>query len=92
MSCRSTPTSREVVARAGRDARGRNPAGRRRGGHGGQRPVAAGHAERVRTGRRGLTGQRGQILARLQDDGLDPPGARLLGNPGARPCRHPTSG
>jgi len=37
-----------------------------------ERAVAAGHSERVGAGRHGLTGQRGQVLARIQDDGLDP--------------------
>jgi hypothetical protein len=36
-------------------------------------------AERVGAGRRGFTGQRGQVLARIQDDGLDPRVARSLG-------------
>ena len=34
--------------------------------------VAAGHSERVGAGRRGFTGQRGQVLARIQDDSLNP--------------------
>jgi hypothetical protein len=33
---------------------------------------------------RGVTGQRGQILALVQDDGLDPRTARPVGQPGAR--------
>ncbi len=37
-----------------------------------QRPVATGHAERIRAGRHGIAGQRGQVLARGEDDGLDP--------------------
>jgi hypothetical protein len=41
-------------------------------------PVAAGHSERVGAGRRGFTGQRGQVLAPIQDDGLDPRVARSL--------------
>jgi hypothetical protein len=44
----------------------------------------SGRPERVRAGCCGFTGQRGQILARLQDDGLNPSCPRLLGNPGAR--------
>jgi hypothetical protein len=56
----------------------------RRCGHDRQRPVAAGHPERIRAARHGFPGQRGQVLARGQDDGFDPLVARPLGQPGAR--------
>lgn len=61
-------------------------------GHDRQRSVAAGHPERIRAGRHAFMSQRGQVLARGEDDGLDPCFPRPLGPPGARPCRHPTSG
>jgi hypothetical protein len=48
-----------------------------------QRPVAAGHPERVRAVRHGSMGQRRQILARGEDDNLDPLFARPFGNPRA---------
>jgi hypothetical protein len=57
---------------------------RRDCGHDRQRSVAAGHPEHVRAGRRGFTGQRGQVLVPGEDDGLDPLLARPLGQPGAR--------
>jgi len=79
---------REMVAGPGRNARERDSV---RSGHHGQRSVAAGHPQRVRAARRGATGQRGQVLPRVQDDGFDPSLARPLGEPGARPCRRPTS-
>jgi hypothetical protein len=51
-------------------------------GHDRQRPVAAGHPQRIRAGRHGFPGQRVQVLARGEDDGLDPLFARPLGDPG----------
>jgi len=56
---------------------------RRYRGHDRQRPVAARYPERVRVGRRGFTGQRGQVLARGEDDGFDP----LLRARSASPAR-----
>ena len=46
----------EVVACPGREAHERDPVRRRHRGHDRQRPVAAGHSERVGAGRRGFTG------------------------------------
>ena len=84
---------RKVVARPGRNAHKRDPVRSRHCGHDRQRPVATGHPERIRAGRHGFPGQRGQVLARGEDDSLDPLFARPLGEPGrARPCRHPTPG
>ena len=60
---------REVVARPGWDAHKWNAVRSRHRGDDRQRPVATGHPERV--GRHGFTGQRGQVLARGEDDGLD---------------------
>jgi hypothetical protein len=80
---------REVVARPGWDAHERDPARGRCRGHDRERPVAASHAQRVRAARRGFAGQFCQILARGQDDGLDPPFARAFGNPGA--CGFPAA-
>jgi hypothetical protein len=72
----------ELVARSGWDAHERDPVRRRHRGHDRQRPVTAGHPERVRAARRGFTGERGQVLARREDDHLDPLLARPLGQPG----------
>jgi len=46
--------------------------------------VLVGHPERVCAGRHGFMGQRGQVLARGEDDGLDPLFPRPFGKPGAR--------
>ena len=56
---------REVVVRPGRNAHKRNAVRSRRCGHDRQRPVATGHPERVCVGRRGFTGQRVQVLAKI---------------------------
>jgi hypothetical protein len=79
-----TDVEREVVARAGRDAHKRDPVRSRHCGYDRQRPVATGHPERIRAGRHGFTGQRVQVLARGEDDSLDPPFPCSLGKPGAR--------
>ena len=75
---------REVVACAGWNAHKWNAVRSRHCGHDRQRSVAAGHAERVCACRHGFPGQRGQVLARGEDDGLDLLLARPLGDPGAR--------
>jgi hypothetical protein len=57
---------------------------RRHRGHDRLRPVAAGHPEGLRAGRCGFADQRGQVLARGEDGGLDPRVACSIGQPGAR--------
>ena len=83
---------REVTPSPGRDAHERDPVRRRYRGHDRQRPVAARYPERVRVGRRGFTGQRGQVLARGEDDGFDPLVARPVGQPGAAALPSPDLG
>ena len=58
-------------------------------GHGGvslsedaELPVLRHENQRIRAGRHGFPGQRVQVLARGEDDGLDPLFARPLGDPG----------
>ena len=75
---------REMVAGPGRQARERDSVRSGHRGHHGQRSVAAGHSQHVRAARRGVTGQRGQVLPRVQDDGFDPSLARPLGEVCAR--------
>jgi hypothetical protein len=75
---------REVVACPGRDTHKWNAVRSRHRGHDRQRPVATGHPERVCAGRHGFPGQRVQVLARGEDDGLDLFFPRPLGKPGAR--------
>ena len=74
---------REVVARPGRNAHKRNSVRSRHCGHDRQRPITTSGPERVCAALRSSTGQRRQVLARVEDDGLDPLFARPLGNPGA---------
>ena len=84
---------REVVAGAGGDADERKVVRERGRGDDGERPVAAGDAERVRAARDGLVDQRREVVVRAQDDRVDAALARPLGEPGARPpCRRRTSG
>jgi hypothetical protein len=72
---------REVVARPGRDTHKWNAVRSRHRGHDRERPVATGHPERVRARRHGFTGQRGQVLARGEDDGLDLPSCAPSASP-----------
>jgi AI-2E family transporter len=80
--CASRPGHTQMECRAQPPLRPRPPATRR------QRP-----SQRVCAGRHGLPGQRVQVLARGEDDGLDlliPAPARQALR--ARPCRHPNPG
>ena len=84
---------REVVAGAGGNADERKVVRESGRGHDGERPVAAGGAERVRAARHRVVDERREVVVRAQDDHVDAALARPLGEPGARPpCRRRTSG
>jgi hypothetical protein len=74
---------REVVAGAGRDTRVGQPVLGGDRGDEGLRPVAAGHRQAVGAALHGRPDQLLEILARLEDGGLEPPFARLVGEAGA---------
>ena len=75
---------REVVPCAGRRADERPSVRDGCCGDDSERPVAAGHAERVRAARHGVGDQRGKIVVRAQDNHLDSALARTLGESGTR--------
>ena len=83
----------EMVARTGRDAHEWQSIRGRHRGHHRLGAVAAGHAQRIRApGDRGL-GQRPQVVARVEENGLDAPATGLVREmQSPRPSRHPTSG
>ena len=72
---------REVVAGAGGDTDERKPVGPCGGGHDGERPVAAGHAERIRPVRHGSIDEGCQVLVWLEDAGGDAALTRLIDQP-----------
>ena len=67
-----TEIEREVVAGAGGNADEGKPVGPCGHGHDGERPVAAGHAERIRPVSHGFTDKRRQVLVPAKDEGIDP--------------------
>ena len=73
-----------MVSRAGWNADERESVPAGGGRDHGQGPVAAGHAQRVGAARDRLADDRCEVLARFQDDGLDPLLARVLGERCAR--------
>ena len=75
---------REVVAGAGGNADERKAVRESGCGHDGERPVAAGDAERVRAARHGVVDERCEVVVRAQDDHVDAALARPLGEAGAR--------
>ena len=75
---------REVVAGAGGNADERKPVRECGCCDDGERPVAAGDAERVRAARHGVIDQRCEVVVRAQDDHVDAALARPLGEAGAR--------
>ena len=75
---------REVVAGAGGNADERKLVRESGCGHDGERPVAAGDAERVRAARHRLVDERCEVVVRAQDDHVDAALARPLGEAGAR--------
>ena len=75
---------REVVAGAGGNADERKVVRESGCGHDGERPVAAGDAERVRAARHRLVDERREVVVGAQDDHVDAALARPLGEAGAR--------
>ena len=74
---------REVVARARRNAHEREVVRVCSRGDDGERSVAAGHAERIRAARDGLTDESRQSLIGAEDGHLDPAFACAVGESGA---------
>ena len=83
---------REVVAGAGGNADERKVVRERGCGHDGERPVAAGGAERVRAPRHRGVDERCEVVVGAQDDHLDAELARPLGEAGARRLAAPDLG
>ena len=81
-----------MVAGAGGNADERKPVRERGCGDDGERPVAAGDAERIRAARHGLVDQRCEVVVRAQDDHVDAALARPLGEAGARALPPPDLG
>ena len=75
---------REVVAGAGGNADERKVVRESGCGHDGERPVAAGDAERVRAARHRVVDERCEVVVRAQDDHVDAALACPLGEAGAR--------
>ena len=75
---------REVVAGAGGNADERKSVRECGCSDDGERPVAAGDAERVGAARHCVSDQRCEVVVRAQDDHVDPALARPLGEAGAR--------
>ena len=73
-----------MVAGAGGNADEREPVRESGCGDDGERPVAAGDAERVRAARHRLVDERREVVVRAQDDHVDAALARPLGEAGAR--------
>lgn len=73
-----TEIERKVVSGAGGNADEGKPVGPCGRGHDGERPVAAGHTERIRPVGQDFVDQRCQVLARAEDEGVDPSLARPL--------------
>jgi hypothetical protein len=88
-----TEIERKVIAGAGGNADERKPLGPCGRGHDRERPVATGHAERIRPLRDGFTDERCHVLLRLEDAGvnaaLHAPDRPALP---ALPCRRRTAG
>jgi hypothetical protein len=76
-----TEIERKVVPGAGGNAYEGKLAGPCGCGHDGERPVAAGHAERIHPVGHGFIDERCQVLVRTEDAGMDPSLARPLDHP-----------
>ena len=76
-----TDIERKVVPGAGWNADERKPVGPRRRGRDPERPVATGHAERIRPVGHGFIDEGWQVVVRTEDEGVDPSLARPLDQP-----------
>ena len=79
-----TDIERKVVAGAGWNADERKPVGACRRGRDPERPVATGHAERIRPVGHGFIDEGCQVVVRTEDEGVDPSLARPLDQPRPR--------
>jgi membrane-associated phospholipid phosphatase len=79
-----------VVPGPGGNAYERDSVGGRGGRHDRQRSVSARHTEHVGAAGRRLRGERAEVIARLEDDRVDPPFTRRLDKP--RPSSPATAG